>query len=85
MPGEGNLVYEDKLSLYQISELDTQCLAYLDNEMSTSEIKKFEQSLQVNPSLLISLTQWRKSKFTIEDELTLDSAFKIRSIKKKLP
>lgn len=83
LPGEGNLVYENKLSLYQISELDTQCLAYLDNEMPTSEIKKFEQSLQVNPSLLISLTQWRKSKFTIEDELTLDSAFKNTLYKKE--
>ena len=80
---EGNLVYEDKLSLYQISELDTQCLAYLDNEMSASEIKKFEQALQINPSLLISLTEWRKSKFTIEDELTLDPAFKNMLYKKE--
>ena len=83
LSGDENMIYEDKISLYKISELDTQCLAYIDNEMSLSEIKKFEQSIKNNPSLLISLTQWRNSKFPIDDELTLDPTFKDSLYKKE--
>ena len=59
-------IFEDKLSLYQISEQDAQCLTYLDKEMTQIEIAQFEKKLMSNPLLHSNLDQWRKTLLTKE-------------------
>jgi len=58
---EEKIIFEDKLSLYQISESDTACLLYLEHEMSASEVAQFEEKLAKDPTLQISLSNWRKT------------------------
>ena len=58
---EEKIIFEDKLSLYQISESDTACLLYLEHEMSASEVAQFEEKLAKDPHLQISLTNWGKT------------------------
>jgi len=58
---EEKIIFEDKLSLYQISESDTACLLYLEHEMSASEVAQFEEKLAKDPHLQISLSNWRKT------------------------
>jgi len=58
---EEKIIFEDKLSLYQISESDTACLLYLEHEMLASEVAQFEEKLAKDPTLQISLSNWRKT------------------------
>jgi len=58
---EEKIIFEDKLSLYQISESDTACLLYLEHEMLASEVAQFEEKLAKDPHLQISLPKWRKT------------------------
>jgi hypothetical protein len=58
---EEKIIFEDKLSLYQISESDTTCLLYLEHEMLASEVAQFEEKLAKDPHLQISLSNWRKT------------------------
>ncbi len=58
---EEKIIFEDKLSLYQISESDTACLLYLEQEMSASEVAQFEEKLAKDPTLQISLANWGKT------------------------
>ena len=58
---EEKIIFEDKLSLYQISESDTACLLYLEHEMLASEVAQFEEKLAKDPTLQISLANWGKT------------------------
>jgi len=58
---EEKIIFEDKLSLYQISESDTACLLYLEQEMSESEVAEFEEKLNKNTALQVSLAHWKKT------------------------
>ncbi len=74
------IIFEDKISLYQISESDSKCLLYLDQEMLTKDAFIFEDDLKKDPSLNETLNQWKKTilSFETNDTLkdTLDDAFK---------
>lgn len=77
------IIFEDKFSLYQISENDTQCLTYLDNEMPKIERKSFEKKLTSDPFLYSTLNQWRKSILINEAPNKIDTEFKNTLYKKE--
>jgi hypothetical protein len=82
------IIFEDKLSLYQISESDTACLLYLDHQMSANEVAKFEQKLAKDSTLQASLADWEKTLISqnyneIGKNETLDPAFKHSLYKKE--
>ena len=85
---EEKIIFEDKLSLYQISESDTACLLYLEQEMSASEVAQFEEKLAKDPTLQISLANWGKTLISqnyneIGENEKLDPAFKYSLYKKE--
>ena len=45
------LIYENKFTLYKLSEQDEQCIAYLENEMNSEEKASFENNLSENIAL----------------------------------
>ena len=53
------LIYENKFSLYKLSEQDEQCIAYLENEMTSEEKASFENKLSANTSLQSTVKQWQ--------------------------
>lgn len=85
---EEKIIFEDKLSLYQISESDTACLLYLEQEMSASEVAEFEENLNRNTALQVSLAQWKKTLISqdnneIDKNEKLDPTFKYTLYKKE--
>jgi hypothetical protein len=52
-------IYENKFSLYKLSEQDEQCIAYLENEMTSEEKASFENKLSANTSLQSTVKQWQ--------------------------
>lgn len=90
---EEKIIFEDKLSLYQISESDTACLLYLEHEMLASEVAQFEEKLAKDPTLQISLANWEKTMISPDDyqqtqnakdkNETLDPIFKNSLYKKE--
>jgi hypothetical protein len=90
---EEKIIFEDKLSLYQISESDTACLLYLEQEMSESEVAEFEEKLNKNTALQVSLAHWKKTLISqdnneiayneIDKNEKLDPAFKYTLYKKE--
>ena len=90
---EEKIIFEDKLSLYQISESDTACLLYLEQEMSANEVAEFEEKLNKNTALQVSLAQWKKTLISqdnneidyneIDKNEKLDPAFKYTLYKKE--
>ena len=53
------LIYENKFSLYKLSEQDEQSITYLDNEMTSEEKASFENKLSANTSLQSTVKQWQ--------------------------
>lgn len=90
---EEKIIFEDKLSLYQISESDTACLLYLEHEMSENEVAQFEHKLAKDHTLQISLANWEKTMISPDDyqqtlnaidkNKTLDPIFKNSLYKKE--
>lgn len=76
-------IFEDKFSLYQISEKDAQCLTYLDNEMPQLENKHFEKIVMSDPLLHSNLDQWRKTQLTKEAADKIPADFKNTLYKKE--
>ncbi|MCX6289337.1 MAG: hypothetical protein NTW92_06195 [Bacteroidetes bacterium] len=53
------LIYENKFSLYKLSEQDEQCITYLENEMTSEEKASFENKLSANIALQSHVKQWQ--------------------------
>jgi len=54
-----NIIYENKFSLYKLSEQDEQCITYLGNEMTSEEKASFENKLSENITLQSTVKQWQ--------------------------
>lgn len=90
---EEKIIFADKLNLYQISELDTACLLYLEHEMSANEVAQFEQKLAEDANLQASLANWEKTMISkgynvpthnaFDKNETLDPTFKNSLYKKE--
>ncbi len=76
------LIYENKFSLYKLSEQDEQCIAYLENEMTSEEKASFESKLSANTSLQSSVKQWQGAFLTTPTNIEIDSDFKNSLYKK---
>lgn len=68
--------FNDKFTLYQLSESDDQCLTYLENEMGERDKYNFEQTLAKAPSLKNQLHHWEQTILKKEAALELPSFFK---------
>lgn len=53
------LIYENKFSLYKLSEQDEQSITYLENEMTSEEKASFENKLSANIALQSHVKQWQ--------------------------
>jgi hypothetical protein len=54
-----NIIYENKFSLYKLSEQDEQSITYLENEMTSEEKASFENKLSENITLQSTVKQWQ--------------------------
>jgi len=77
------IVFEDKLSLYNLSAQDEQCINYLDNEMPLLEKNAFEKSLTNNSLLSAALKEWQKTILIKEAANEIQPAFKNSLYKKE--
>jgi hypothetical protein len=76
------LIYENKFSLYKLSEQDEQCIAYLENEMTNEEKESFENKLSANISLQSTVKQWQGAFLTTPTNIEIDPNFKNSLFKK---
>ena len=76
------LIYENKFSLYKLSEQDEQSLTYLDNEMTSEEKASFENKLSANTSLQSTVKQWQATFITPPTTIEIDPNFKNSLYKK---
>ena len=77
-----NITYENKFSLYKLSEQDEQCIAYLENEMTNEEKASFENKLSANTSLQSTVKQWQGAFLTKPTNIEIDPNFKNSLYKK---
>ena len=76
------LIYENKFSLYKLSEQDQQCITYLENEMTNEEKASFENKLFANTSLQSHVKQWQGAFLTTPTNIEIAPNFKISLYKK---
>ena len=76
------LIYENKFSLYKLSEQDEQSLTYLDNEMTSEEKASFENKLSANTSLQSTVKQWQATFITPPTTIEIAPNFKNSLYKK---
>ena len=76
------LIYENKFSLYKLSEQDQQCITYLENEMTNEEKASFENKLFANTSLQSTVKQWQGAFLTTPTNIEIDPNFKNSLYKK---
>lgn len=76
------LIYENKFSLYKLSEQDEQCIAYLENEMTNEEKASFENKLSANITLQSTVKQWQATFITPPTTIEIDPNFKNSLYKK---
>jgi hypothetical protein len=76
------LIYENKFSLYKLSEQDQQCITYLENEMTNEEKASFENKLFANTSLQSTVKQWQGAFLTTPTNIEIAPNFKISLYKK---
>jgi len=76
------LIYENKFSLYKLSEQDQQCITYLENEMTNEEKASFENKLFANTSLQSIVKQWQGAFLTTPTNIEIAPNFKISLYKK---
>ncbi len=76
------LIYENKFSLYKLSEQDEQSITYLDNEMTNEEKASFENKLSANITLQSTVKQWQATFITPPTTIEIDPNFKNSLYKK---
>jgi len=76
------LIYENKFSLYKLSEQDQQCITYLENEMTNEEKASFENKLFANTSLQSHVKQWQGACLTTPTNIEIAPNFKNSLFKK---
>ena len=74
------LIYENKFSLYKLSEQDQQCITYLENEMTNEEKASFENKLFANTSLQSHVKQWQGAFLTTPTNIEIAPNFKNSNI-----
>jgi hypothetical protein len=70
------LIYENKFSLYKLSELDEQSITYLDNEMTNEEKASFEIKLSADVYLQSNVKQWQGAFLTKPTNIEIAPNFK---------
>ena len=70
------LIYENKFTLYKLSEQDEQCIAYLENEMTSEEKASFENKLSANIALQSTVKQWQGAFITPPTTIEIAPNFK---------
>ncbi len=77
-----NLIYENKFSLYKLSEQDEQSITYLDNEMTNEEKASFENEISTDINLQTNVKQWQATFITPPTTIEIDPNFKNSLYKK---
>ena len=77
-----NIIYENKFSLYKLSEQDEQCIAYLENEMTKEEKESFENEISTDVYLQSNVKQWQATFITPPTTIEIDPNFKNSLYKK---
>lgn len=77
-----NIIYENKFSLYKLSEQDEQCIAYLENEMTNEEKASFESEISTDIYLQTNVKQWQATFITPPTTIEIDPNFKNSLYKK---
>jgi hypothetical protein len=77
-----NIIYENKFSLYKLSEQDEQCITYLENEMTIEEKVSFESEISTNIYLQSNVKQWQATFITPPITIEIDQNFKNSLYKK---
>ena len=77
-----NIIYENKFSLYKLSEQDEQCITYLENEMTIEEKVSFESEISTNIYLQSNVKQWQATFITPPTTIEIDPNFKNSLYKK---
>ena len=76
------LIYENKFSLYKLSEQDEQSITYLDNEMTNEEKASFENEISTDINLQTNVKQWQATFITPPTTIEIDPNFKNSLYKK---
>jgi len=76
------LIYENKFSLYKLSEQDEQCITYLGNEMTNEEKVSFESEISTDIYLQSNVKQWQATFMTPPTTIEIDQNFKNSLYKK---
>jgi hypothetical protein len=76
------LIYENKFSLYKLSEQDQQCITYLENEMTNEEKASFESEISTDIYLQTNVKQWQATFITPPTTIEIDPNFKNSLYKK---
>ena len=76
------LIYENKFSLYKLSEQDEQSITYLENEMTSEEKASFENKLSENITLQSTVKQWQSTFITPPITIEIEQNFKNSLYKK---
>jgi hypothetical protein len=77
-----NIIYENKFSLYKLSEQDEQCITYLGNEMTNEEKASFESEISTDIYLQSNVKQWQATFITPPTTIEIDPNFKNSLYKK---
>ena len=75
-------IYENKFSLYKLSEQDEQCITYLENEMTNEEKASFESEISTDIYLQTNVKQWQATFITPPTSIEIDPNFKNSLYKK---
>ena len=75
-------IYENKFSLYKLSEQDEQCITYLENEMTNEEKASFESVISTDTYLQTNVKQWQATFITPPTTIEIDPNFKNSLYKK---
>ncbi len=76
------LIYENKFSLYKLSEQDEQCIAYLENELTNEEKASFESEISTDIYLQSNVKQWQATFITPPSTIEIAPDFKNSLYKK---
>jgi hypothetical protein len=77
-----NIIYENKFSLYKLSEQDEQSITYLENEMTSEEKASFENKLSENITLQSTVKQWQGAFLSKPTNIEINPDFKNSLYKK---
>jgi len=77
-----SFIYENKFSLYKLSEQDEQCITYLENEMTNEEKASFESEISTDIYLQTNVKQWQATFITPPTTIEIAPNFKNSLYKK---